>query len=228
VSAGAAASGPAPVAADEVPDLATTVQAAFHHAATPEEAERRARRIEPERTLALRDGGRIVAATAIYSRRVTVPGAEVPVAAVTHVGVLPSHRRRGLLTVLMRRQLADVHDAGAEAVAALWASEAAIYGRFGYGLAAEGSELRVLRAHARLRAEPVDRAEVHVPAEAIEAMRPIHDAVRRDRPGMLDRAGSWWEARVEDPEASRGGADALRAAVVEGEGYALYAVKAHW
>ena len=56
-------------------------------------------------------------------------------AGITWVGVLPSHRRRGVLTELMRQQLDDVHERG-EPLAILWASEPPIYGRFGYGIAA--------------------------------------------------------------------------------------------
>jgi predicted acetyltransferase len=132
------------------------------------------------------------------------------------------------MTALMRRQLADVHDAGAEAVAALWASEAAIYGRFGYGMAAENAELRVDRVHAGLRRAPTRQVRLCRPADAVEAMRPIHDAARRSRPGMLDRAGLWWEVRIDDPEAERDGTGPLRAAVVDDAGYALYAIREQW
>jgi len=99
---------PQPISADEVPDFVTAVQTAFHEDPPPELIENVRRVLEPERTLVLREDGRIVAATGIYSRRLGVPGGEVPVAGVTQVGVRPTHRRRGLLTTLMRRQLADV------------------------------------------------------------------------------------------------------------------------
>ena len=70
-----------------------------------------------------------------YSFQLSVPGQEVlPAAGVTCVAVLPTHRRRGVLSSLMRRQLADVRDRG-EPLAILWASEAVIYGRYGYGRA---------------------------------------------------------------------------------------------
>jgi predicted acetyltransferase len=217
---------PQPISADEVPDFVTAVQTAFHEDPPPELIENVRRVLEPERTLVLREDGRIVAATGIYSRRLGVPGGEVPVAGVTQVGVRPTHRRRGLLTTLMRRQLADVCEVGREAVAALWASESTIYGRFGYGYATQSAEIEVRRDLARLRtAAPAAAVELTTPAEAIPAMREIHDVVRRDRPGMLDRAGAWWDLRIDDYEPHRGGASALRAAVVDGDAYALYAVK---
>jgi predicted acetyltransferase len=219
---------PAPVAADEVPELLHAVEAAFHASVAPASMALHRRLIEPERTLAVRDRGRIVAGAAIYSRRLTVPGGVVPVAGVTQVGVLPSHRRRGLLTRLMQRQLADVHERGEEAVAALWASESAIYGRFGYGLATRYGALDVLTREAQLRtpaALPVDLCE---PAAAVAPMGAVYEAARVVRPGMLDRPALWWEARVFDPEDEREGTQPLRAAVCTGAGYALYAVKERW
>ena len=137
---------PAPITAEELPEFLRAVESAFHADMPPEDMALLLRVTEPERSLAVRDRGRIVAGAGIYSRRMTVPGGDVPVAAVTQVGVLPTHRRRGLLTRLMSRQLADVHEAGREAIAALWASEAVIYGRFGYGLAARHAALRCRRA----------------------------------------------------------------------------------
>ena len=124
--------------------------------------------LEPERTLVLRDRGRIVAGTGIFSRRLTVPGGEVPAAGVTLVGVRPTHRRRGLLTTLMRRQLADIHDAGREPVAALWASEPVIYGRFGYGLATFAANLEVRTREVQLRRTSTAQVDLLGPADALD------------------------------------------------------------
>jgi len=217
---------PAPITADEIADFRGAVGAAFHHDTSEQDLERLRTVLEPERTLVLRDDGRIVAATAIYTRRLSVPGGEVPVAGVTQVGVRPTHRRRGLLSALMRRQLADVHEAGGEAIAALWASESVIYGRFGYGLASSTVDLRIATRDVAFRSEPPLAAIDLLPApEALDRLRPIHDAARAERPGMLDRAGQWWEFRIDDPEPERNGAQALRAAVIDGAAYALYAAK---
>ncbi len=219
---------PAPITAEELPEFLRAVESAFHADMPPEDMALLLRVTEPERSLAVRDRGRIVAGAGIYSRRMTVPGGDVPVAAVTQVGVLPTHRRRGLLTRLMSRQLADVHEAGREAIAALWASEAVIYGRFGYGLAARHAALEVQTREARLRTHPDLEVELREPAGAVEAMRAVYDAARPARPGMLDRPGPWWDARIHDPERDREGAEPLRAAVADGLGYALYSVKAQF
>jgi predicted acetyltransferase len=218
---------PAPVTRDELREFASSIWMAFHGDMNEPDLVRWERMLEPERTLAVRDRGRIVAGAGIFSRRLAVPGGVVPAAAVTLVGVRPTHRRRGLLTALMRRQLADVHDAGREAVAILWASEPVIYGRFGYGLGTLDGHLRVDSGRARLRAAPDAQVDLVTPPEALPAMREIHAAVWPSIPGMIDRDGLWWEDRIEDPEEHREGAQPLRAAVTE-DAYALYSVKRVW
>jgi predicted acetyltransferase len=129
---------------------------------------------------------------------------------------------------MMRRQLEDVHARG-EPVAALWASEGTIYGRFGYGVATVEASLVARRPAARLAAVPeAGDPPIAGPAgEHVEAMRPVHDRVRSQRPGMLDRPGPWWPERLYDPASRRDGAQPLRAVLAD-DGYALYAVKPRW
>jgi predicted acetyltransferase len=215
-----------PATLEEFDDFDRAVLAAFHREVTEEERLAFRRTDEPERSLAWFDDGRIVAGTSIYSRHVTVPGAIVPCAAVTAVGVMPTHRRRGLLTAMMRRQLENIRAAG-EPVAALWASEGAIYGRFGYGIAARNAHLTARRPVARLAAAPpvADSLRAGPAADHVEHMRATHERVRGERPGMLDRPGAWWQARLYDPESDRKGAQPLQALAVP-DGYALYAVRA--
>jgi predicted acetyltransferase len=213
---------PTPIAPDEVAEYVEATYSAFHNDVLAHHGERWQRVLEPERTLVVRDHGRIVAGCGIFSRRLTIPGGELPVAAVTLVGVRPTHRRRGLLTTLMRRQLADIR--GREAVAALWASEPVIYGRFGYGMGTQGALLEVDTRLARLRRGSDLQVDLLPPAEALERMRAIHEAARATLPGMLDRDGPWWEDRLRDHESDRDGTQPLRAAVTDGA-YALYAVK---
>lgn len=217
---------PAPISPDEVPAYVDAAYSAFHVDVAPHLHDRWKRVLEPERILVLRDRGRIVAGTGIFSRRLTIPGGEAPAAGVTLVGVRPTHRRRGLLTTLMRRQLADIHEAG-ESLAALWASEPVIYGRFGYGSATAAARFGVDARAARLLHTSSARVEQLSPADAIESMRPIFEAMRPTRPGMLDRDGPWWEDRLRDPESDRDGAQPLRAAVTD-DAYALYSVTPRW
>ena len=101
------------------------------------------------------DGDRIVGGAGAFTYRLSVPGGgEVPAAGVTVVGVLPTHRRRGVLTSMMKAQLEDCRERG-DLVAYLWASESTIYGRFGYGLASRIGEMRLARDRARF-AEPFE------------------------------------------------------------------------
>jgi predicted acetyltransferase len=218
-----------PATRDEFDAFSSAALSAFHREYTDVDRERYERIDEPERSLAWFDDGRIVATTMAFTRRITLPGGfEVPCAGVTAVAVVPTHRRRGVLTAMMRQQLADIRDAG-EPVAALWASEGAIYGRFGYGIGACQAHLEARRPAARLAVELPAGEPLRVgPAgEHVEAMRSVHDRVRAERPGMLARPGAWWQDRLFDPERDRGGAQPLRAAIVE-DGYALYAVHPHW
>jgi predicted acetyltransferase len=96
----------------------------------------------------------------------------------------------------MDAQLRDVHERD-EPIAALWASEETIYGRFGYGIAAWDGELRVPHEWDAF-AQPLAQAGTTrfvTPEEARELFPPIYDAVRRERPGMMSRSETWWENR---------------------------------
>ena len=98
---------------------------------------------EIDRTLAIFDGADVVATAGAYSFEMSVPGGGgVAVAGITTVSVATTYRRRGLLGRMMDRQLADIADRG-EPAAVLWASEAPIYERFGYGMAMEVATLTV-------------------------------------------------------------------------------------
>src|SRR3954454_325262 len=213
-----------PATWEEFDDFGRAALSAFHQELNDADRERYARIDEPERSLAWFDDGRIVATAGAYTRVLTVPGAVVPCAAVTAVAVVATHRRRGLLTAMMRRQLEDLRERG-DSVAALWASEGGIYARFGYGIAARAARLAARRPGARLPGPAVGKPLRAGPAgEHVEVMRAVHERVLRRRPGMLDRPGPWWRDRLDDPESLRHGAQPLQAVITE-DGYALYAVR---
>ena len=192
--------------------------------------------IELERSIGAYDGDVLVGVASAYSLELTVPGGELPTAGVTWVGVLPSHRRRGLLTALMRRQLTDIRDAGREPLAALWASEAGIYGRFGYGSAASALSFTVPRDGRALLDEPSDRtlrARLVDPKESVSALEAaVREADRRTRPGMFVRDDRWQQAAVFDDPGERNGRSPLRCVVFEDAGgpraYAYYATEPRW
>jgi len=191
---------------------------------------------ELDRSLGLWEGDRVVATSGVYSRELTVPGGVVPCAGVTWVSVAPSHRRRGLLTALMQRQLTELHEQGREPVAALWASESSIYGRFGYAPATERGSLSGDVARLRFRPD-VDLGDGRVEQVGVEEYRAaaadLHDRVRRSVPGNLARDAGWWDRALADDPAQRQGASERRLVRhVEPDGtvtgYAAYRVRSAW
>src|ERR687886_1148689 len=96
-----------PVASADVEAFERAAEGAFHEDAHPEDAALAAKLFEPERSLAVFDGGQIVGTAGVYTRALTVPGGPVPAACVTAGGVLPPPPPRGPLTRKMRPQLQD-------------------------------------------------------------------------------------------------------------------------
>jgi predicted acetyltransferase len=177
------------------------------------------------------DDGRAVGSAGAYGFGFTIPGGPVRAAGVTVVGVLPTHRRRGILRSLMRAQLDDARERG-EALAVLWASEGGIYGRFGYGLASLCGDIERPRARAAdaRPVEPAGSLRLRPPGEALPLLRAVYDRVAPETPGMIARTEAWWKARiVHDPEWVRDDGGELNAAVLEEDGrpvaYALYRAK---
>ena len=189
--------------------------------------------LEAERMLCAVDGPALVATAAVLPFGLTVPGNQLPTAGVTLVSVLPTHRRRGILRAMMRVLSDDARRRG-EPLALLYASEASIYHRFGYGLASFDARIEVERDRAILREgpPPIGQTRLLTPEEAASALPPIYDRVRVRRPGMLTRTPTWWvHHRLYDSPADRRGASALRGVVWEHGGdaaYALYRVNPAW
>jgi predicted acetyltransferase len=184
---------------------------------------------EPARSHAVFDGDTMVGTGQLLTRRVVVPGGgPVPAGAVTSIGVAPGHRRRGVLSMIMRSELEFLHDAG-EPLAILWASEGGIYGRFGYGLGSQHTRCAVPRGTAFRPDVPVDPAPVReLPRErALPLLREIYERVWQSRAGHLDRTDSAWEYHLFDGHERRDGMTALRFAV-HPQAFAVYRAKLDW
>jgi predicted acetyltransferase len=201
---------------------------------TEERMQRFLDQITLERMHAAWSNGAVVGGAAAFTFNVTVPGGDLPTAGVSVVGVYPTHRRRGVLRSLMRAQLDDTHERG-EPLAALWASEETIYGRFGYGLAALCGEINLAHEYTAFAQpfEPAGTVGFLEPGEALEAIPPVFERIRRDYPGMFSRNELWWEQReIKDPEERREGAGPKRWVAYERggtiEGYAVYRHKPGW
>jgi predicted acetyltransferase len=223
-----------PPGADELRAAMEAAETAFGAEVTDDDWERERKILAPERAIAAFDAGKPVALAGAYEFDLTIPGGQLPCAGVTWVGVMPTHRRRGILRDFMRRQLEDVKRWG-EPVAALWASEAAIYGRFGYGHAAANLHMKSNVARFRLREEPGSGVRVRMvdADEAYALFPPVYERVRVRRAGMLTRdEHKWRQHRLADPESWRRGASKKFFAVVEVDGaaeaYASYRIKDDW
>ncbi|MFB9472562.1 GNAT family N-acetyltransferase [Nonomuraea salmonea] len=224
-----------PIDESEFPVYSQVLEEAFGWAPHPAMIERAKAETEFDRTLAAFDGDQMAGVTSVYSFTMTVPGGQLPVAGVTAVSVLPSHRRRGVLSALMRRQLSDIRERG-EPVAALYASESLIYGRYGYGRASTSLPFRIdTRRSAFVRNAPQDpslRIRVAKPAQVREELEKLFAAVVTRRPGRYERNAHHWTGILADEEADQAGRGPLRAILAEDDqgvrGYALFRIKSSW
>jgi predicted acetyltransferase len=225
-----------PVTPDEFDSFLLMDQHAFHGSpVTPEDRAQTLTRFEFDRSLGAFDGSQLVGGTAIFSFRLRVPGAEVPAAGVSWVSVLPTHRRRGILRSLMRQQLADIRDRG-EALAVLWAAEAVIYGRYGYGPATWTHAYTIRRGEGALAvdapADPALRLRLTEVEQARAELGKVYEAMFETRPGYFRRNDAWWDRYLADPPTQRHGQSPLRCVLAEDDagprGYSLYSARGGW
>ena len=231
-----------PIAADEYAYFRRVHDHAFNRGpASPAFWSRALRLFEPDRSLAAFDATlpadeALVGTTGAFSLRMTVPGAALPVAGVTAVSVLPSHRRRGVLRSLMRRQLTDLAARGEEPVAVLWASETPIYARYGYGRASTNAYFRFERGDGAMAATaPADPAltlRLAEPQAATAELAKVYDTVLATQPGFFARTEDWWARVLQDDPDERHGFSPLRCLLAADgsgvRGYALYATVPRW
>jgi len=185
--------------------------------------------LELERMLAALEDGQVVGGAGAFAFDFSVPGGTLPCAGVTVVGVAPTHRRRGALRTLMDTQLRDVHERG-EPIAALWASEETIYGRFGYGIASWAGDVKIAREWGAF-ARPLERRgqmRFVTPEQALELFPPVWEALRRERPGVPSRTRDWWELRpLRLPDEEKANPKRFVALDLDGETQAYAVFKRH-
>ncbi len=221
------------VAPHETEEYFRAIEFPFSDAWDPEELELEKPLMDPERMVAAEEDGVLVGGGAAYTFDMTVPGGSAGTAGVTWIGVMPTHRRRGILTGIMAHLHEDAHRRG-EPLAALWAAESAIYPRFGYGLAAPEQDFQIDRGRsAWANPKPLRGRAKLITAEAAPAQfGAVYEQERARRPGMVVRNEDWWRQRLFDSKDRRDGAGPLFHIVYEGaggvEGYVAYRVKLDW
>ncbi|MFD2691602.1 GNAT family N-acetyltransferase [Streptomyces phyllanthi] len=229
-----------PVTKDDLPEWIRALNTGFLLA--PEVSEReladRGSYLVPERTLGAFDGDRCVATFRSFAQEITaVGGTPVPADAVTNVSVTPTHRRRGLLTRMMTRDLTAAKERG-DVVATLIAAEYPIYGRYGFGPATRSAEWTVDIPRAGLdprwsgpddggRVDLVDGADVRVLGPG------LHERLRRTQPGVVDRDDRWWQTATGALRLDRGTWTepfyaVYRSAAGEVEGIVSYKADDNW
>jgi predicted acetyltransferase len=202
-----------PIHEDEITEFRSVVYGTFGF--DPEDddaANERFRATFPlERTVAAFASGRIVGTGAGFPFEVTVPGGSASMSGTTVITVRPTHRRRGVLTAMMRAHLDDTRERG-EPLAGLWASEASIYGRFGYGAAADLHDTTIDARTTEFLGDPPPGSLRFVEGDERDKLVPeLYEKVRLGRPAMLSRSPAWWKHRLfYDPERWRNGASSQR------------------
>lgn len=219
-----------PIEPDEWPAACEVTRTVFGERPSEDKEQAEAAILPMDRVLVAHEpGGGIVASVASYPFELTLPGGTgIASAGITNAGVLPTHRRRGLLRALMKSQLDDVAARG-EPLALLNASEAAIYGRFGYGLASRYAARRVRpeRAHFVVdgSVRPVRMNQARYERDRLVE---LYEATRSMRPGTVSRSDQWWDMLLGPVRMWKGGGH-FEVALVEPEGqdpggYALYSM----
>jgi predicted acetyltransferase len=199
---------------------------------------------EFDRSAAAFDADQIAGTACNFTFRLTVPGGTVAAAGISAVAVLPTHRRRGIMSALIRYLITDALGRG-EPVALLWAAEPEIYGRFGFGCATRRLSYAIPPGDARLVAPPLPpagnaagsaagsaagaaaerggvdgpdgplRLRIADPAKLHGELAAVYDPVAATRPGALARDDRWWHVMTDDPEWAREGAAPLRCLLAE-------------
>ncbi len=224
-----------PITEGEFDALHRVISTSFGSESTEESVVYTRRFFEFDRSIAALDGGEMVGSAAAYSFELTLPGGtSASAAGVTWVGVLPTHRRQGILRSMMDYQLTDVARRG-EPLAVLTASEGGIYGRFGYGLATTFADYEIDPRHGRFLRPPAGRGRLRLlePEETAKVVPAFYDRYRRGQPGELSRPQVWWDVYARDPEWTRQGASRHYDVVYESEpgrvdGWVGYRVENRW
>ena len=219
------------IAEDEFETWMRAIESAFGGHVSPEDVQNERKVIDPARCLAAVDGDNIVGCASSVVFEMTVPGGTIPTVGITGVGVVPTHRRRGVNTALMRRQLDDIRDEGF-AIAALFASEGGIYGRFGYGLATFDAfvDIETSRSAFVPGSEGDGRVRLVERDAAKDRYLSIFDESRLTRPGAMRMEPNWFDYEFAEKHfgEERKFFFAFHETGNDVDGVAVYTIKHNW
>jgi predicted acetyltransferase len=185
------------IRADEFEAWVTAARTAyFQLGSVADDVAKRLPHTDLERAYAAYDGDRIVGTLRSFATEMTVPGdRQLPVAALSYVAVMPTHRRRGLLSGMLAADLAACRDRG-EVASILIASEYRIYGRFGYGPAIDEATWTVDTGRGSIEGEPVGPVEFVSVEDARGLLPEVYEKIRAKRPGEIARPAIRWDLNL--------------------------------
>lgn len=227
---------PRPLTEDELDQFLELDEIAFIEGPrSPELAAIDRELLEIDRSIGVFDGPLLVGAASLFTFEMNVPGGLVPFAGVSWVSVLATHRRRGVLSSMMRHQLHGLHESGGEAIAGLTASEAPIYGRYGYGPATKAVSMTIPRhANALRLPEGTDAVTLRlVPtADTVDVCEEVFAREVRKRAGAIVCTPAWARVHAADLAEWRSGGSRLRTILAERDGtvvgFARYRTKSEF
>ncbi len=156
-------------------------------------------------------------------------GRELEGWAISLVTVAATHRRRGIASALLDGELRAAHAAGLP-VAMLTASEATIYSRWGFGVAASIADLRIDTRGLRFLAPPPDGRVHRVSVPSLRAIAPgLARRAAQRRGGDVPQRPQHWDRLLGLSRRTAARANGLRAvryddAHGETQGFAVYTV----
>ncbi|MEX2268246.1 MAG: GNAT family N-acetyltransferase [Acidimicrobiia bacterium] len=216
------------ISAEELPAFVRASSIGFGENSEWFEREKEFHSMALDRTVVGFEGDVIVATSRNYPFDITLPGgAALHAAGVSAVTVLPTHRRRGLLREMMTRLFDDatMHD---EPLAMLTASEATIYGRFGFGVSHRSLGIRIdKREMVFARPRPAGRIRLIDEAEAGKVVPEVFERVRVSYPGAVSRPPEWW-CHYYDPSYGTRFDAVFEAPSGSIDGYVTYSIKDTW
>ena len=184
-------------------------------------------RFDLDRSIAVFDQGDIVGGAHSHRVEMSIPGTSAIIAGVANIAVQPTHRRRGVMTTMMHHQIKDIYERG-EPLAALFASESIIYGRFGYGIGSFHEQWIIERQYNGY-ARPYESPGRIVFVDPVDITKDFPEVFRRstmDRPGVFQKPLHQWERDSQAPEHRQGGPGGLFYAAYEDggrvDGYVTY------